>query len=57
MMSENNTDSYTSDTERWTCDRCGDKIERGYPLDAVAHPHTESVCDDCLKPTDEVVDV
>lgn len=50
-------DQSVGGTEQWTCDRCGDEIERGYPLDAVAHPMTESVCEGCLKPGDEVVDV
>ena len=50
-------DKHDSETEKWTCDRCGDEIERGYALDAVMHPKTESVCENCLKPGDEVVDL
>jgi formylmethanofuran dehydrogenase subunit E len=38
------------------CERCGENINRGYPLDAVAHSDSW-VCKDCLKDTDEVVDV
>lgn len=39
------------------CDRCGDDIDRGYPLDAVVHPDTGTVGECCLRDTDEVVDV
>ena len=39
------------------CDRCGEEVKRGYPLDGVMHPHDNWVCADCLKDTDEVVDV
>jgi len=46
-----------SNDEEWTCGRCGEPMEKGYPLDEVVHPNTGSVCPDCLKPTDEVVDV
>ena len=40
-----------------TCDRCGDEVDRAYPLDAVAHPFESEVCEDCVEPWDEVVDV
>ena len=43
--------------EPMKCRRCGEKVEKAHPLDAVVHPHTPHVCDDCLKPGDEVVDV
>ena len=40
------------------CDRCGDEVDRIHPLDAVTHRYGASeVCDDCVKPTDEVVDL
>lgn len=40
-----------------TCDRCGDETRQGYPLDGVMHPYDNWVCKDCLRDTDEVVDV
>jgi hypothetical protein len=47
--------SESGQDDAWRCGRCGDEIERGYALDAVVHPNTGSVCEDCLKPGDEVV--
>lgn len=40
-----------------TCDRCESEIEKGHPLDAIVHPYASFVCDDCVDPWDEVVDV
>lgn len=38
------------------CDRCGDELEKSYPVDNPPEgPH--EVCPDCLKPEDEVVQV
>ena len=39
------------------CDRCGDDIEQGHPLDGVVHPFDNWVCENCLRDTDTVVDV
>lgn len=39
------------------CGRCGSAVDRAYPLDAVVHPYTSAVCEDCVEPWDEVVDV
>lgn len=38
------------------CDRCGENIDRGYPLDAIVHTDNW-VCENCLRDADEVVDV
>lgn len=38
------------------CDRCGKDINRGYPLDT-APGMASWVCKNCLKDTDEVVDL
>lgn len=40
-----------------SCDRCGQDVDRIHPLDAIVHPFERNVCDDCVEPWDEVVDV
>ena len=44
-------------TETMQCPRCGEDVDKVHPLDGVVHPDEEHVCDDCVKPWDEVVDV
>lgn len=40
------------------CDRCGKDISRGYALDnPTGEIHDHWVCEDCLKDTDEVLDL
>lgn len=39
------------------CDRCNEEKDRLHPLDAVVHPNESGVCDNCINPWDEVVDV
>lgn len=39
------------------CSRCGEEKDRWVPLDAVVHAHEGPVCEDCVEPWDEVVDV
>lgn len=43
--------------EAFSCDRCGDEDVPLHPLDTPLESGDDNVCDDCLKPWDEVVQV
>jgi hypothetical protein len=38
------------------CGRCGEEVEKAYPLDNGEYA-PDNVCEGCIKPWDEVVDV